>query len=153
VPGWVEKALRLPILLTRTPWQLARLIGFGEQEAAKQCPSVKAVIFPGKISAPIGRTGPLWRNAADSVQVGDRRTPGGARWKLLNDLDRLRVRREDMGDGSAAEDGGAHRLDGEWREEDPLARTQDDRVDDKAVLVYQAGLDQRPGESYSAVGE
>ena len=46
-----------------------------------------------------------------------------------------RVRREDVGDGSAAEDGGAHRLDGERREEEPLARTQDDRVDKKAVLV------------------
>jgi hypothetical protein len=42
-------------------------------------------------------------------------------WELL--------RREDVGDASTAEDGGAHRLDGERREEDPLARTQDDRVD------------------------
>src|SRR5271168_71057 len=44
------------------------------------------------------------------------------------DQARSRVRREDVGDGSAAEDGGAHRLDGERREEDPLARTQDGRV-------------------------
>jgi hypothetical protein len=40
------------------------------------------------------------------------------------------VRREDVGDGSAAEDRGAHRLDGERREEDPLARTQDGPVDE-----------------------
>jgi hypothetical protein len=37
-----------------------------------------------------------------------------------------------VGGGSAAEDGGARRLDGERREEDPLARTQDGRVDEKA---------------------
>jgi hypothetical protein len=43
-------------------------------------------------------------------------------------LARELLRREDMGGGSTAEDGGAHRLDGERREEDPLARTQDDRV-------------------------
>jgi hypothetical protein len=58
-----------------------------------------------------------------------------------------------VGDGSAAEDGGADRLDGERREEDLLARAQDDRVDDKAVLVDQAGLDQRPGEPGPALGE
>ncbi len=57
------------------------------------------------------------------------------------------------GDGSAAEDGGAHRLDGERCEEDPLARAQDGRVDDKAVLVDQAGLDQRSGEPCPTVGE
>ena len=33
------------------------------------------------------------------------------------------------------------------------ARTQDGRVDDKAVLVDQAGLDQRSGEPCPAVGE
>jgi hypothetical protein len=38
------------------------------------------------------------------------------------------VRREDVGDASAAEGGGADRLDGERREEEPLARAQDDRV-------------------------
>ena len=69
------------------------------------------------------------------------------------DQARSRVRREDVGDGSAAEDGGAHRLDGERREEDPLARTQDGRVDEKAVLVDQAGLNQRSGESCPTVGE
>jgi hypothetical protein len=53
------------------------------------------------------------------------------------------VRREDVGDGSAAEGGGAHRLDGQRRGEEPLARAQDDRVDDEAVLVDQAGLDER----------
>ena len=61
------------------------------------------------------------------------------------------MRREDVGDGSAAEDGGAYRLDGERREEDPLARTQDGRVDEKAVVVDQAGLDQRSGEPCSAI--
>lgn len=35
---------------------------------------------------------------------------------------RSRVRREDMRDGSAAEGGGAHRLDGERCVEEPLAR-------------------------------
>jgi hypothetical protein len=63
------------------------------------------------------------------------------------------VRREDVGDGSAAENGGAHRLESERREEEPLTRAQDGRVDEKAVLVDQAGLDQRPGEPYPAVGE
>jgi hypothetical protein len=55
------------------------------------------------------------------------------------------------GDGSAAEADGAHRLDGERCHEDPLARAQDGRVDDKAVLVDQAGLDQRSGEPCPAV--
>ncbi len=63
------------------------------------------------------------------------------------------MRREDVGDGSAAEGGGAHRLDGERREEDPLARIHDGRVDEEAVLVDQAGLDQRPGEPCPALGE
>jgi hypothetical protein len=69
------------------------------------------------------------------------------------DQTRSRVRREDVGDASAAEDGGAHRLDGERREEEPLARTQNDRVDEQAVLIDQAGLDQRPGEPRPTVGE
>jgi hypothetical protein len=60
---------------------------------------------------------------------------------------RSRVRREDVGDSSAAEGGGAHRLDGERCVEESLARAQDDRVDDKAVLVDQAGLDQRSSGS------
>src|ERR1035441_664184 len=51
---------------------------------------------------------------------------------LVADRARSRVRREDVGDGSAAEDGGAHRLDGQRCEEDPLARAQDDRVDHQA---------------------
>src|SRR6202043_1782676 len=46
---------------------------------------------------------------------------------------RSRVRREDVGDGSAAEGGGAHGLDGEGCGEQRLARTEDDRVDDDAV--------------------
>jgi hypothetical protein len=45
------------------------------------------------------------------------------------------------------------RLDGERHEEDPLARTPDGRVNEKAVLVDQAGLDQRSGEPCPAVGE
>jgi hypothetical protein len=45
-----------------------------------------------------------------------------------------------MGDDSAAEGGGAHGLDGQWRGEEPLAGAQDDGVDDQAVLVDQAGL-------------
>jgi hypothetical protein len=68
-------------------------------------------------------------------------------------LARLRVRREDVSDGSAAEGGGAHRLEGERRGEEPLTRTQDDRTDEKTVLVDQAGPDQRPGEPGPAVGE
>ena len=63
------------------------------------------------------------------------------------------MRHEDVGDGSAAEHGGAHRLDGERRKEDPLTRTQDGRMDEKAVLIDQAGLDQRSGEPCPAVGE
>jgi hypothetical protein len=43
------------------------------------------------------------------------------------------VRGEDVRDGSAAEDSGAHRFDGERCGEDPLARAQDDRVDDKVA--------------------
>jgi len=53
----------------------------------------------------------------------------------IADQARSRVRGEDVGDGSAAEDGGADRLDGERREEEPLARTEDGGVDNKAVLV------------------
>jgi hypothetical protein len=39
----------------------------------------------------------------------------------VGDLARSWVRCEDVADGSAAEDGGAHRLDGERREEEPRA--------------------------------
>jgi hypothetical protein len=66
---------------------------------------------------------------------------------------RSRVRCKDVGDGSAAEHGRAHRLDGERRQEEPLTTAQDGRVDDKAVLVDQAGLDQRPGKPCPAVGQ
>jgi len=55
---------------------------------------------------------------------------------------RSRVRREDVGDGSTTEGGGADRLEGERCEEQPLAPTEDDRVDNEAVLVDQAGLHQ-----------
>src|SRR6185436_18726712 len=68
-------------------------------------------------------------------------------------ISRSRVHREDMGDGATAEGDGAHRFDGERCGEEPLARAQDDWMDDKAVLVDQAGLDQRPGEPCPAVGE
>ncbi|HEY2657121.1 MAG TPA: hypothetical protein VGI55_15120 [Solirubrobacteraceae bacterium] len=61
--------------------------------------------------------------------------------------------REDVGDGSAAEGGGAHGLDGEGRSEQPLACTADDRVDDEAVLVDQPGLDERSSEPDAAPRE
>jgi hypothetical protein len=60
------------------------------------------------------------------------------------------MRREDVGHGSAAEGRRADRLDGERCAEEPLARTQDDGVDDKTVLIDQAGLYQRPGEPSTA---
>jgi hypothetical protein len=44
---------------------------------------------------------------------------------LVTDRARSRVRREDVGNGSAAEGDGAHRLDGERRHEDALARAED----------------------------
>ena len=49
------------------------------------------------------------------------------------------MRREDVGDGSAAEGGGAHGLDGQGHGEEPPP-AEDDRVDDEAVLVDQADL-------------
>jgi hypothetical protein len=49
---------------------------------------------------------------------------------------------EDVSDSSAAEGGGAYRFTVERREEYSFARTQDDRVNGKAVLIDQAGLDQ-----------
>jgi hypothetical protein len=54
------------------------------------------------------------------------------------------ARGEDVGNGSAAES----RVRGA---EQPLARTEDDRVDDEAVLVDQAGFDQRAGEAHTAL--
>ena len=82
---------------------------------------------------------------------------GGVCWTrvrlLVSGRARSRVRGEDVGDGSAAEDRSAHRFDGERCGEDPLAHAQDDRVDDKAVLVDQTGLDKRPGEACPALGE
>jgi hypothetical protein len=61
--------------------------------------------------------------------------------------------REDVGDGSAAECAGADRLDGEGCGEEPLAGAKDDGVDDKAVLIDQAGLDQRSGEPCTALSK
>jgi DNA-binding transcriptional MerR regulator len=66
---------------------------------------------------------------------------------------RSRVRREDVGDGSAAEGGGAHGLDGEGCGEQRLAGTEDDRVDDEAVLVDQPSLDERSSEPDAALRE
>src|SRR5215210_7430375 len=60
---------------------------------------------------------------------------------------------EDVGDGSAAEDGGTHRFDGERCGEEPLARAQNDRMDNKAVLVDQPGLDQRSRKPCPTLGE
>lgn len=48
---------------------------------------------------------------------------------------RSRLRPEDVCHGSAAEGGRAHGLDGERCGEQPLPRTEQDRVDDEAVLV------------------
>src|SRR5687768_7405902 len=44
---------------------------------------------------------------------------------------RSRVRCEDVGDGSAAEDGGTHRFDGERCGEEQLARAQNDGMDNR----------------------
>jgi hypothetical protein len=60
---------------------------------------------------------------------------------------------EDVGDGCAAEGGGADRLDGERCGEESLACAQGDGVNDEPVLVDQAGLDQRAGEPHPALGE
>ncbi len=46
---------------------------------------------------------------------------------------RTRLRGEDVGDGSAAEGGGAHGLDGQRRGEAPLAGAQDDRCSRRRV--------------------
>ena len=58
-----------------------------------------------------------------------------------------------MSDRSAAEGGGAHGLDGEGCREQPLARTEDDRVDDEAVLIDQPCLDERSSEPDAALRE
>ena len=63
------------------------------------------------------------------------------------------MRREDVADGSAAEGIRADRLDGERCGEEPLAGTQDDGVDDQAVLIDQTGLDQRSGEPCTALSD
>ena len=54
-------------------------------------------------------------------------------------------------DGSGAEGGRAHGLDGEGCCEQPLVRTEDDRVDDEAVFVDQRGLDERSSEPGAAL--
>ena len=68
------------------------------------------------------KTGPL-RSARRSRGTA---SPGRASAPCLP-IARSRVRREDVGDRSAAEGDGAHRLDGEQCEEDTLARAQDDQ--------------------------
>src|SRR3954451_25387148 len=87
-------------------------------------------------------------------------TPSCSSWTEPNvrrspvaDQSRSWVRREDMGDGATAEGDGLHRFDGEWCGEERFARAQDDRMDDEAVLIDQAGLDQRSGEPCPALSE
>ena len=63
------------------------------------------------------------------------------------------MRSEDVGDGSAAEGGGAHRLDGDGFGKQRLAFTEDDREDDEAVLVDQPGPDERSSEPDAALRE
>ncbi len=62
--------------------------------------------------------------------------------RAVADRARLQTRREDVSNGSAAERRGAHRLDRVRCAEEPLARAEDDRMDNKVVLVDQPGLDQ-----------
>jgi hypothetical protein len=52
---------------------------------------------------------------------------------------------EDVGDGFAAQDRGADRLDGEKCGEELPARTQVYGMDDETALVDQAGLAQGSG--------
>ena len=68
------------------------------------------------------------------------------------DRARLRTRDEDVTNGSAAERRDARRLDRVRCAEEPRTRAEYDRMDDKAVLVDQPGLDQRPGEPCPALG-
>ncbi len=63
------------------------------------------------------------------------------------------MRRKDVSDGSAAEGGGAHGLDSQRHGKEPLARAQDDRVDDETILIDQASLDQRPREPHTTLGK
>jgi hypothetical protein len=58
-----------------------------------------------------------------------------------------------VSDGSGAEGRRAHWLDGQGCREQPLARTEDDWVDDEAVLVDQPGLDERSSEPDAALRE
>jgi len=62
------------------------------------------------------------------------------------------LRREEVGE-AAPEGGGADRCDDEWCAEQPLARTQDEGVNDKAVLIDHAGVDHRSGKPCLAVSE
>src|SRR3954453_22557972 len=67
--------------------------------------------------------------------------------------ERSRRRLEDMGDVAAAERGGAHRLEVQRCGEQPHASAQHDWVNDEAVLVDEAGLDERSGESDAGLRE
>ena len=72
---------------------------------------------------------------------------------VASDGDLLLLRRVAMGDGATAEGDGFHRSDGEWCGEEPLARAQNDRMDDEAVLADQACFDQSSGEPCPALSE
>jgi hypothetical protein len=95
---------------------------------------------------------PAWNQAA-APQVGITLVRGDSVRSPVAGRTRSRVRCEDVGDGSAAEGGGAHGLDGEGCGEQPLACTEDDRVDDESVLVDQSGLDERSSEPDAALRE
>ena len=83
---------------------------------------------------------------ATSGECAGRASPPGCR------SGRSRVRAEDVGDGSGAEGGGAHRFDGERCGDDPLARARDDRVDDKAGTRRSSRSRQAIGRSVSRPG-
>ena len=105
-PAGVRRGSASP---TATP---ARTVcaGRGHASCARASPGMRAAC-----ASSVERARP-WSQRGDGV-----RSP-------VADRARSRVRREDVRDGSAAEDGGARRLDGERCEEDPLARAQDGRV-------------------------
>ena len=63
------------------------------------------------------------------------------------------MRAEDVADGAAAECDSADRLEGEGCGEQSLAGSEDDWMDNEAVFVDQAGLDQRPSETDTSLRE
>ena len=84
--------------------------------------SVRPSISSRSKSAAPSKAGPL-RSARRSRGTA---SPGRASAPCLP-IARSRVPREDVGDRSAAEGDGAHRLDGDQCEEDPLAHAPDDQ--------------------------